>query len=834
MRTALAVLLACALGACQGDIEGPAGPGGGVDAGPGGGGPDAGEVPCGDTGEVILFFERSCAGCHQGSRYPDLSREGLAALSTLESRLVPGEPLLVPGDPEASFLYRKMAHTQGEDGGAGMPLGRSAPVGELGLVARWIGDGAPLACDELAPPVVDYDPDALDPEALFQCAEPDAPRSSPSRVRRMGREELVHVAVGGYNNGAKIGNNPLTTPESLPYSTYAEGVGMGTATLNLLLLHLPEASLPWSRYDPHGAGGARMAGVYRTDIVRCMEDAEPTDECIDGYVDTLLRRHALFRAPTDGERSRLRAHLVELLALEASAGSERSETLHELAQTSLLMAGALFRSDLGDPATMNDAGERELTNDELALALGSVLSPAPPGAPINITFGVSDDDPDAGDTAAGRLGRIAAAAADGSIRDPEVRRALFRHYASGVSAERPDLRLENPRAATRGRGEWWLAPRLAGFFREWLGYESASTVFKDHPAETSAFPSDGSQYDLAVVGWGNTQTPTNGIEATLVQQLDAVIARVVIETDASGEDVFEELLTTRTWLLPANRAVSTETACDSDADCSDGRVCPERIGRCSGSTWKSYFGITWPYGVAEEIEATDAERWVTFPEGSPRLGVLTHPAWLAAHGGNFEDDASLVLRGNWVRRKLFCQSFGDLSDVQGLQAMLVPSQPDLSARQRVRYSTEPGVDPAGDDATTEQCFGCHQFMNSLGFPFEAFNHAGYERAEDHGAPPDGSTVVDNLPDPALNRSYGTTAEFVEALAGSRYARRGMVRQAFRYFMGRDETLEDGCTLVEMEAALDETGSFLAMVEALVASESFERRRLEGAPMGEGS
>ena len=144
--------------------------------------------------------------------------------------------------------------------------------------------------------LVDYDPDALDPEALFQCAEPDAPRSSPSRVRRMGREELVHVAVGGYNNGAKIGNNPLTTPESLPYSTYAEGVGMDTATLNLLLLHLPEASLPWSRYDPHGAGGARMAGVYRTDIVRCMEDAEPTDECIDGYVDTLLRRHALCMA----------------------------------------------------------------------------------------------------------------------------------------------------------------------------------------------------------------------------------------------------------------------------------------------------------------------------------------------------------------------------------------------------------------------------------------------------------------------------------------------------------------------------------------------------------
>jgi hypothetical protein len=785
-----------------------------------------GFAECGEAGAAILFFERSCAGCHQGSRYPDLSREGLARLSELESRVLPGQPLLVPGDPEGSFLYRKMAHTQGEDGGANMPLGRATPVSELGLIEDWIRSGASTSCDELDPPVVDYDPNTLDPDELFTCADPSAPRASPSRLRRVERAELTQVALGGYNNSPKIQNNPLSAPEGLAYSTYAEGVGMDPATLNLLMLHLPEASLIWSDGDPHGYGAARPLGVYRTDIVGCMEADAPDDACIDRYIDTMLRRGVLFRAPTDGERERLRAYVDARLADEPADG-ERQETLHEIAQAAMLMTGALFRSDVGDPATM-EGTVRELSDTELAYALGSVISTAPVGVPVRdpITSSVSPDDPDSDDLNAGRLGLIAAAAADGTIRDAAKRRELLRHYAGGISTDRPDLAIPRQQA-TNGRGAYWLAPRLRDFFREWLGYGDASNKFKDHPAETSAIDSDGGQYDTAVIGYASLQTSLNAREASLVQQLDAVIARAVLETDSSGDDFFERLLTTREWLLPANLSVTGETPCTDASDCSGSQVCPSEVGRCSGNTWRSYFGSTWAYGWTDPIEDDDAERWVTVP--ALRIGVLTHPAWLTAHGGNFEDDASLVLRGHWVRTQLFCQSFGDLSDVQGLQAMLVPSDPDLSARQRVRRSTEPGVDPEGDDEVTAQCFGCHSYMNSLGFPFELFNHAGFERAEDHGGAPDGSTVIDNAPDDALNAAFAGPEEFIRALASSAFARRGMVRHAFRFFMGRDEVLADGCTLLEMEEALESTGSFLAMLEALISSETFVRRDLGGEP-----
>jgi len=200
-----------------------------------------------------------------------------------------------------------------------------------------------------------------------------------------------------------------------------------------------------------------------------------------------------------------------------------------------------------------------------------------------------------------------------------------------------------------------------------------------------------------------------------------------------------------------------------------------------------------------------------------RLGVLTHPAWLSSHGGNFEDGPSMVYRGRWIRENLFCETVPGL-DLVMVEAKLLPSSPELSARERMFQTLE-----ESEDGPT--CRSCHDLMNPLGLPFESFNHAGFVRVEDHGAAPDGSTVVANLPDPALNGTYAGSADFIQALARSPYARRGFIRHAFRFFMGRDEVMADGCTLAEMEAALDETGSFFSMMEALISSETFTHRHL---------
>src|SRR4029077_891270 len=91
-----------------------------------------------------------------------------------------------------------------------------------------------------------------------------------------------------------------------------------------------------------------------------------------------------------------------------------------------------------------------------------------------------------------------------------------------------------------------------------------------------------------------------------------------------------------------------------------------------------------PYD-AEACPAPAAGRGVTMP-AAERSGVLTHPAWLNAHGNNFQDDPSLVHRGKWVREKLLCETVPGLELVM-VQAKLGVRGPTLSARDRVEAAT---------------------------------------------------------------------------------------------------------------------------------------------------
>lgn len=782
---------------------------------------DSGFTECGETGQVIIYLEERCgsATCHgAGGQFPLLTRDGIAALTSLESEASPGQRLVVPGDAEASWLYRKMSGTQGEDGGALMPLGTATPSAQRDLVASWINDGASVSCDVLPPTRLPYDPNSLDQDALFQCADPSAPRSSPSRLRRIERQEFTHARARSLNGtwwGSTVKDNPLSVPEGLLYSTYAEGLSLDPATLDLYMLYLDEAAVIWSARDTvsFSPPGVRLQDVYTDRELWCIqEDAAPDDACIDPWVEFLLTRGVLFRAPTLGERSRLKSLVLQVLADEGGDFSRRQSSLHYIAQAALLMKGALFRDESGDPA---DNGR--LSDDDLALALGHVVSTYPVGTPLPLS--VDDDDPDSASTQ-GRLGAIREAALDGSIQDPSVRRALIRQYGSGISQARPDIGADGDGRRLALRGRYWLAPGFARFFREFFDYTSADTAFKDQPGATSQWDgtfSGDPAYDPSNRGFRNGQPPVvYGYESTLAQQLDDTIARVVIESDASGEDVFEALMTTRRWRVPSNLSQTNGVSCTSSDECSGEYAACSPIGLCGSSIAGNTTPTLRPYNLTTNTPDTDEGRWVDMP--SERLGVLTHPAWLAAHGGNFEDDASLVHRGKWIREALFCETVPPLELVM-VEAQLIESDPANSARERVAQSIETGPG-------SEVCMGCHRLMNPLGVAFETFNHAGFVRAEDHGVAPSGSTQVDNLPDPALNRAYAGPAELVQALAQSSYARRGFVRHAFRYFMGRDERSTDGCTLTEMEAALLSTGSFFAMVEALVSSETFSHRQVE--------
>ncbi len=96
-------------------------------------------------------------------------------------------------------------------------------------------------------------------------------------------------------------------------------------------------------------------------------------------------------------------------------------------------------------------------------------------------------------------------------------------------------------------------------------------------------------------------------------------------------------------------------------------------------------------------------------------------------------------------------------------------------------------------------------------------------------PPDGTSTLTDLPDPALNGPVTSAIDLSQKLAASPYVKRCFVRQAFRYFMGRPENRTDACTLSQMETAYDSSnGSFTSMMSALFTSDTFKTRRVPGA------
>ncbi|GBC79616.1 hypothetical protein HRbin09_00838 [bacterium HR09] len=98
--------------------------------------------------DVEPIFVKECAECHGGERPKkglDLAAgKGYASLVNRKSAEVPELSLVVPGDPENSYLWHKLQHTAKE--GKGMPRGifssRKLPQEQLDRIREWIAQGA--------------------------------------------------------------------------------------------------------------------------------------------------------------------------------------------------------------------------------------------------------------------------------------------------------------------------------------------------------------------------------------------------------------------------------------------------------------------------------------------------------------------------------------------------------------------------------------------------------------------------------------------------------------------------------------------------------------------
>lgn len=203
----------------------------------------------------------------------------------------------------------------------------------------------------------------------------------------------------------------------------------------------------------------------------------------------------------------------------------------------------------------------------------------------------------------------------------------------------------------------------------------------------------------------------------------------------------------------------------------------------------------------------------TVPEGQ-RLGILTHPSWLVSHSDAMDNHA--ILRGRWIQERLLG---GGIPDVPITVDAMLPDEPDTTLRERMRVTRE------------DYCWTCHQKMDPLGLPFEIYNHAGLYRSLELDKPVDASGEIINSGDPSLDGKVANALELIERLAKSELAEQVFVRHAFRFWMGRNETLNDAPVLQAAHQAYKENGgSMNALLVSLLTSDAFLYRARSDSSM----
>ncbi|MEM1294789.1 MAG: DUF1588 domain-containing protein [Verrucomicrobiota bacterium] len=315
--------------------------------------------------------------------------------------------------------------------------------------------------------------------------------------------------------------------------------------------------------------------------------------------------------------------------------------------------------------------------------------------------------------------------------------------------------------------------RVMDFFREYFHYPYAVEVFKDKPERGYYLPK------------------------LLVQDLEHLI-QFILEKD---RQVLRELLTTDRYFV--------DMEYDKDKIAYQPSFRQPSNGNNPVKSDPEYATI---YGLYRDWIWTD-EQPVQMPRGQ-RAGVLTHPAWLAAWSGNFDNHP--IQRGKWIRTHLLG---GTIPDVPICVEAKVPENEHQQFRERVVEATKKA-----------DCWRCHKKMDPLGLPFEQFTHYGRRQRTELGRPVDPSGAITFVEGNIESGAVTSPIELMERLGNSEHVEQVFVRHVFRFFMGRNETLGDALTLQKAHAAYrDHDGSFEALVVSLLSSDSFLLRFVGEVP-----
>ncbi len=343
-------------------------------------------------------------------------------------------------------------------------------------------------------------------------------------------------------------------------------------------------------------------------------------------------------------------------------------------------------------------------------------------------------------------------------------------------------------------------PRILQFFRDYFDYDLGGYLCKDNKAlaETGVSIQGRAHYHAMFDATASTDRLVE-----LILQEDKDVLKQLLTTDrvvaTKGDNTYFGEQRSREESRAAAAAAGTKQ--DSTAKLGKRANDIHRVAEADLSGPKTSARVSRrSFGngsmMPERILATA-------PEGQ-RMGILTHPSWLVSHSDAMDNHA--IRRGRWIRERLMG---GGIPDVPITVDAMLPNEPSNTLRERMRVTRE------------AYCWTCHKKMDPLGLPFEMYNHAGLFRKTELEKPVDTTGEIIESGDSALDGKVANALEMIRRLADGRRAEQVFVRHAFRFWMGRNETLNDAPVLQAAHRAYrDGGGSLNALLTSLLTSDAF--------------
>ena len=202
-----------------------------------------------------------------------------------------------------------------------------------------------------------------------------------------------------------------------------------------------------------------------------------------------------------------------------------------------------------------------------------------------------------------------------------------------------------------------------------------------------------------------------------------------------------------------------------------------------------------------------------------RSGLVTRAAMLVSGDAN----TNPFKRGAFIRQHILCDTLAQPFNLPPGSLVVPPPSGDTSTRERFEAKV-----------ADQQCQSCHGQFSDIGYALEAYDALGRFRATERIIDDFGTELatvsVDSVAVPRVEfedeQPVNTPQELADRIANGEKAVACFARHYFRYVYRRNETLGDGCTMVNIRDRVGEGGSLRDALRDVALDPQFRQKMVE--------